>query len=169
MGEYSLIGFQQKYAATILSWILDGNEASNWAGLDQTPGDPSIFERWHADPDVRAWVLLRGEDPVGYGEVWERGECETAELARIVIAPEVRNQRLARMLIDGLCATLPLTEARKAVVRVRPNNGRALRCYAGADFHRVSAEQEALYNAGQPVEYVWLSRTIDPALKSSDR
>lgn len=160
LGEFSLLSFQRKHTGTILSWILDGNEASDWAGLDQVPRDPAILEQCHADPDVHAWVLMQGGDPVGYGEIWGF-ESDTVELARIIIAPALRNRKLARILIDKLCETLPVAESRIAVLRVQPNNVRALRCYEGAGFHRVPSEREALYNVDQPINYVWMSRTID--------
>jgi ribosomal protein S18 acetylase RimI-like enzyme len=41
-------------------------------------------------------------------------------------------------------------------MRVHPDNASALRCYSAAGFIRVGAEQEAQWNALQPVQYLWL-------------
>jgi ribosomal protein S18 acetylase RimI-like enzyme len=167
--EFSLVGFQPRHAATVLSWISEDAEASAWAGLAEVPRDSAIFEQWHADPGVSAWMLMQNGDPVGYGEVWDGFEADAVELARILIAPAYRGRGIARILIDKLCETLPSKKSQSAYVRVRPHNVRAVRCYQGTRFLRVPAEQEALYNIGQPVEYVWMRRTLDHASKSSDR
>lgn len=164
--EPSLMSFQPRHAATILSWISNDTEASAWAGLTEAPRDPSIFEQWHADPDVHAWVLIQDREPVGYGEVWDGFEVDAVELARILIAPAHRGRGIARILIDKLCETLPPVESQSVFVRVRPNNLWAIRCYDGAHFRRVSAKQEALYNVGQPVEYIWMIRTLDHDVNS---
>jgi hypothetical protein len=39
----------------------------------------------------------------------------------------------------------------------------AIRCYERAGFRRVSSDQERVYNTNQPVEYIWMSRTIGNA------
>lgn len=159
--EFSLMNFQSGYAEAIFSWIADASEASAWASLDKIPRDPAIFERWHADPDVQAWVLLQDGEPVGYGEVWDSFEVDAVELARILIAPAHRGRGLARILIDKLCKTFPAAESRTVFMRVRPNNVQAIRCYEGAHFRRVPSEQETLYNVDQAINYIWMSRTID--------
>jgi ribosomal protein S18 acetylase RimI-like enzyme len=160
LGELSLTRFQPSYAATILSWISDGAEASAWAGVHEVPVDPSIFEQWHADPEVHPWMLVRDEEPVGYGEVWNGFEIDAVELARILIAPAHRGRGLGRILLDRLCETIPHAHARSAFLRVRPNNLPAIRCYEGAAFQRVSSEKEIHFNRGQPVDYQWMNRTI---------
>jgi RimJ/RimL family protein N-acetyltransferase len=42
-------------------------------------------------------------------------------------------------------------------VRVHPDNVAAQRCYAAAGFDPVEPRQAAEWNAGQPVDYIWLT------------
>jgi ribosomal protein S18 acetylase RimI-like enzyme len=92
---------------------------------------------------------------VGYGEVWTDGEEREAELARLIVDPDRRDRGLGRTLVGLL-----LERARLAYpdvfLRVHPANAAALRCYAAAGLRRVPPADEAAFNAGQPVSYVWL-------------
>jgi hypothetical protein len=54
------------------------------------PVDAPVFRRWHADPDVRPYVLCEGNTPVGYGEVWTDDAEQEVELARIIVRPASR-------------------------------------------------------------------------------
>lgn len=159
-GELSLIRFCPSDAATTLSWIADAKDAASWAGVVDGRLDTSCFARWHTDPDVHAWVLVREGEPVGYGEVWAGFASDAVELARVLISPAHRGRGLGRILLDKLCETTP-AQVKAAFLRVRPDNDPAIRCYEGARFQHVSPEQRARYNDGQPVDYLWLSRTID--------
>lgn len=97
---------------------------------------------------------------MGYGEVWAGFASDAVELARVLISPAHRGRGLGRILLDKLCETTP-AQVKAAFLRVRPDNDPAIRCYEGARFQHVSPEQRARYNDGQPVDYLWLSRTID--------
>ena len=80
--RFALVPFEARYAGTIQGWVVDREEAADWAGLDDVPRDPSMFARWHFDPEVHGSVLLRDGVPIGYGEVWENFEADAMELAR---------------------------------------------------------------------------------------
>lgn len=47
-------------------------------------------------------------------------------------------------------------------LRVRPGNEAALRCYGAAGFQRLSANDEQVFNLGQPVAYVWMRQADRP-------
>jgi RimJ/RimL family protein N-acetyltransferase len=77
------------------------------------------------------------------------------ELARLIVDPAERGQGLGRRLASGLAdmarSTYPLV-----FLRVHPDNIAAQRCYAAAGFEPVAPHQAAVWNASQPVNYVWL-------------
>lgn len=47
-------------------------------------------------------------------------------------------------------------------MRVHAENHVALRCYAATGFRRVTPEDEATFNEGQPQAYVWLQLDLTP-------
>jgi ribosomal protein S18 acetylase RimI-like enzyme len=141
--------FRPTDAATIASWAGSEAEALAWCGRAR-PG-PSAFEEWHRDPDVSAFVLLQDGEPVAYGELWI--ETHEVELGRLIVRPSARGRGIGRALVEALLAR---ASDRPAFVRVLPENAPALACYRGAGFARVSPEEEARFNDGQPRTYVWL-------------
>jgi len=93
---------------------------------------------------------------VAYGELWaDDGEAEVG-LARLIVAPGERGQGVGRRL-----AAMPADVARcrcpRVFLRVHPDTIAAQRCYTAAGFQPVGPGQAAARNAGQPVEYLWLS------------
>ena len=63
---------------------------------------------------------------------------------------------LGRRLVTALAA-LARSRHPRVFLRVHPDNTAARRCYAAAGFEPVAPHLAALWNASQPVEYVWLS------------
>jgi ribosomal protein S18 acetylase RimI-like enzyme len=149
--------FRESDAREVARWPTSGEDVRRWAGSDPCwPVDVSVFGRWHADPDVRPYVLCDEEEPVGYGEVWIDEPEQEVELARIIVSPDRRGrgvgQRLVRLLLErAYLARLP-----DAFVRVVPDNSAALACYRGAGFSPVSEPEREEFNRGQPVDYVWM-------------
>ena len=99
--------------------------------------------------------LQRGQ-LVAYGETWVDHDEGEVELARLIVDPARRGQGIGRILVGELVVQAVAHYAH-VFMRVHPDNATALRCYAGAKFVRVAAEQEAEWNAPQPVPYVWLT------------
>jgi len=124
------------------------------------PVAASVFSAWHADPGVRSFVLIRSGVLLGYGEVWIDAEEREVELARIIVPPERRGERLGRLLVTLLLEQASQTGYQAAFVRVAPGNAAALACYRHAGFAPVSAEERLAFNAGQPLEYEWLRRVL---------
>lgn len=124
------------------------------------PVETSVFDVWHADPDVQPYVLCEGDVPLGYGEVWRDQEEQEVELARILVKPANRGKGVGRQLVSLLLEQAKLTGYPDAFVRVYPENRAAIACYLRAGFAPVSAEAQQQYNQGQPVAYLWLHRTL---------
>jgi ribosomal protein S18 acetylase RimI-like enzyme len=160
--EPRLRPFEPAYAETVLGWVASDDEATRWASIASRPTSPAIFDRWHAEAGVRPYLLEVDGAAVGYGEVWEDPDADEAELARLIVDPAARGSGLGRAL-----AGLLLAEARRlgwsdVWLRVAPDNEAALRAYAAAGFSRASGDEEATFNAGQPLAFIWMRGPADP-------
>jgi ribosomal protein S18 acetylase RimI-like enzyme len=152
----TLSPFQEAHAATVLGWIRSPEEAEAWASIHLDEVGVERLRRWHEDPDVHPYVGLARGGLVGYGEVWEDAEAREAELARIVVAPELRGRGLGRRLTRLLAERAQDAGFAEIWLRVVASNSAALAAYRSAGFVRAAAAQERLFNEGQPREYVWM-------------
>jgi ribosomal protein S18 acetylase RimI-like enzyme len=149
--------FRESDAREVVRWPTSMQEVRLWAGSDPGwPVDVSVFRRWHADPDVKPYVLCDEEEQVGYGEVWTDESEQEVELARIIVSPDYRGHGVGRHLVRLLLEQATLTGLPDAFVRAVPGNGAALACYRGAGFSLVSTPEREEFNRGQPVDYVWM-------------
>ncbi|WP_221350672.1 GNAT family N-acetyltransferase [Streptomyces beigongshangae] len=151
-----LLPFGTDHAATVAGWPVSAAEAVMWCGLREFPVAEETVAAWQHAPDVAARVLSDGGRVLGYGELWFDAEGDEVELARIVVAPGARGKGLGRELVRALVAEARLSGLSDVFVRVHPGNAVALRCYRGAGFETVAAASAREWNAGQPVDYVWL-------------
>ena len=101
-------------------------------------------------------MWLEGDTVVGYGEVWEDPEEDEAELARLLVAPELRGRRHGRALTRALAGEAHRRGFDAVWLRVVPDNRVARRAYDAAGFVRATPEQEAAFNVNQPRVYVWM-------------
>jgi ribosomal protein S18 acetylase RimI-like enzyme len=153
----SLRDFRGSDAREVARWPTSLAEVHLWAGGDPGwPVDVSVFRRWHADPDVKPYVLYEGGKPIGYGEVWIDEPEQEVELARIIVSPARRGYGVGRRIVRLLLQRAASSGLPDTFVRVVPENGAALACYRGAGFSPVSAEEREEFNDGQPVDYVWM-------------
>ncbi len=158
-----LRGFRESHAREVARWATSIEEVRRWAGsAGGWPVDASAFRRWHADPDVKPYVLCDGEEPVGYGEVWTDEPEQEVELARIIVSPDRRGHGVGRRLVRLLLQQASLSGLPDAFVRVVPENDAALACYRGAGFSPVSEPEREEFNRGQPVDYVWMHYPLAP-------
>jgi [ribosomal protein S18]-alanine N-acetyltransferase len=148
--------FTADLAATVASWATSPAEAAMWCGHSGWPVPVEKVAGWAAEDGVRPFGLYAEDGLVGYGELWRDDDEAEVELARLIVDPARRGHGIGRVLVGELVA-LAQTWYPDVFMRVHPANAPALRCYAAAGFSRVSAEQEACWNAPQPVRYVWLA------------
>ncbi|MCX4903077.1 N-acetyltransferase [Streptomyces sp. NBC_00878] len=151
-----LLPFSTAYATTVATWPVSAVEVSMWCGRAEFPMAWQTVADWQGEPDVTAHLLMEGERPVAYGELWFDAEEDEVELARIIVAPEVRGRGLGRVLVRGLLGEADRSGHSDVFMRVHPDNDAALRCYRGAGFVPVGPELAEAWNAVQPVDYVWL-------------
>lgn len=163
--RFKLRTFEPCYAENIRQWVLSHDEAAAWAATTLQQIGVEAFARWHAHPDIHPSLLMRDGVPIGYGEVWDEPEDEAVELARLIIAPLYRGRGNGRILVEMLCASVA-AKVKRAFLRLRPDNMAALRCYERCGFRRVAVEQERVFNASQPTQYVWLSHSFAAQLQN---
>lgn len=121
-------------AGVVSGWARTREEVMMWCGHPAAPVPAGQISAWAREDGVQPFGLYRDEQLVAYGELWtDDGEAEV-ELAR---HPRV-------------------------FLRVHPDNTAARRCYAGTAFEPAAPHLAALWNASQPVEYVWLTLAPQP-------
>jgi ribosomal protein S18 acetylase RimI-like enzyme len=155
-----LTPFDPAEAPVVASWSEPGVATVRWCGVTAAPA--GLIAGWGADPDVLPFGLHDDAELVGYGELWPDAEEGEIELARIIVAPARRGTGVGRRLTRLLAAEagrLDTPAAADVVLRVHPDNPVALRCYLGAGFAPVPADELSGWNAGQPVPYAWLRMT----------
>jgi [ribosomal protein S18]-alanine N-acetyltransferase len=157
----SLVEFRDAHARAVAGWATSFDEVRRWAGGDAGwPFDVSAFRRWHADPDVKPYVLCDGGALIGYGEVWIDEDEHEVELGRIIIDPASRGLGVGRHLVRLLLERASHSGYPDAFVRVVPGNRAAIACYRSAGFSRVQEEEREEYNRGQPVDYIWMRHPL---------
>ncbi len=154
-GPYVLEPFHPDHGATVAGWSRSRAEISAWCGLDQEQVHGSQVVAWAAADDVEASVFTDGQRLLGYGELWIDDEEGEVELARLIIDPAQRNQSFGQRMVRLLIAAAH-GHHRFVVLRVRPENLAAIRCYEQAGFVPATAEEEAAWNDGQPHRYRWM-------------
>lgn len=155
--SFELCPFQAAHGAEVIGWAQTVEEARRWAGpCLPWPLDSRLFPRWHADPDVKPYVLCLGEELIGYGELWVDPVAQEAELARLLVKPSERGQGVGRWLVLLLLEKAAQTGYPQTFVRVFPDNQQAIACYRRAGFCPVPEAEQAEYNQGQPMAYLWM-------------
>jgi ribosomal protein S18 acetylase RimI-like enzyme len=139
-----------------------------------TPADVDTIAGWHPMPraevlgwwdvpGVEPWVMVAPDDRlVAYGELWTDEEEDEIELARLIVAPELRSRGLGKDLVRSLTEKAAATGLATTMLRVEPDNATAIHCYLACGFSRLGPEESALWNQGQRREWLWMR--LDPQL-----
>lgn len=148
--------FPAEAAAVVSAWAATREEVIMWCGHPAAPVPAGQINDWAREEGVQPFGLYRDGRLVAYGELWtDDGEAAT-ELARLIVDPGERGQGVGRRLVMALAA-VARSRHRRVFLRVHPDNAAARRCYAAAGFEPAGPHLAALWNASQPVRYVWLS------------
>jgi ribosomal protein S18 acetylase RimI-like enzyme len=153
--DVRLVPYDGTGAAAVVAWCAASPFSREWVPAG-SPTPDAVLAGWHTDPDITGYVLLRAGTPVAYGELWVERDEDEAELAHLVVDPDLRRQGLGRALALDLVATSRAEGLANIFLRVRSDNQAGIACYASAGFVRVSAEDEAAFNAGQSAAYRWM-------------
>jgi len=161
MSDASRVGlalddFSEEHSATLLGWVLSADDALDWAEAPFLRVGPELLEEWHAQRGIVPCIArLRGE-LCAYGQVWEDQVEREAEIARVLVKPELRGQGIGQSFV----ALLGLEARRRGfglvVARIARRNRGGYACFRAAGFARLSPEDEAERNLDEAEEHVWM-------------
>jgi [ribosomal protein S18]-alanine N-acetyltransferase len=153
--------FDPACAELVASWA-SGDEAvvRAWISVESADVPADVVAGWAADDDVEAFLFTEsdGGAPVAYGELWLDHEDQDLELARLLVAPERRGKGIGRVFVRALVEHARRThpELPLVLLRVFPDNTRAIRAYGAAGFVDVPEDEQATWNEGQRFTYHWM-------------
>jgi ribosomal protein S18 acetylase RimI-like enzyme len=149
--------FEDSQTALVSSWASTAQEVALLSGRDEFPFPAELVDSWRkvAD-DIRAYLYFDGQTPVGYGELWLDDEEDEVELARIIIAPELRGKGIGTEFVRALLQHALAAGYAEVFLRVRPDNEPAIKTYLRVGFQPVDEQLAAEWNEPQPIDYTWL-------------
>lgn len=157
----SLTPFDPASAALVASWAAgDASVVRAWIAIEADAVPAEVVAGWADEDDVEAFVFSEAADgtPVAYGELWLDHDEGDVELAHLLVAPERRGQGVGRAFVRALAEHARRTHPELSLVllRVQPENVRAIRAYAAAGFVDVPADEQVTWNEGQRATYHWM-------------
>ncbi len=154
-----LLPFDVTRSELVASWAVGDEVVRAWCAVEGGRVPADVVVGWSQADDVEAYLLTdEAGEPRAYGELWLDDDEGEVELARLLVAPEHRGRgvgrSLTRALTDRARETHP--ELPAVILRVRPENEQAIRCYTAAGFVAVPADEQATWNEGQRFAYHWM-------------
>jgi len=154
--DLALDDFREEYAATILGWVRSAEDALCWAEGPFLRVGPELFEEWHAQRGIVPCVGVLGHEVCAYGQVMEDQVEREAEIARVIVRPDLRAQGVGRAFVLLLSAEARRRGFGVVVARIARRNRAGYACFHGAGFTRLSAVDEEALNLDETEEYVWM-------------
>lgn len=155
-----LYRFEPQDAQLVLSWVEGFQENLFWSGRKSFPLNPDVFEMWHMDSDVYAYMAWADRQAVGYAELAYQPELAEVEIMRLLVAPQLRRRGLGHELVEALLAQVSPQLANTAYARIFPQNQPSAACFQKSGFVRVSADKEAEFNEWEANPFHWYSRSL---------
>jgi ribosomal protein S18 acetylase RimI-like enzyme len=149
--------FEESHTALVAGWASSAQEVALLSGRDEFPFPAELAGSWRkvAD-DITAYLYFDGADPVGYGELWLDDEEDEVELARVIVAPNLRGRGIGTAFVQALLQPALVAGYSDVFLRVRPDNERAIKTYLRVGFQPVDEQLAAEWNEPQPINYTWL-------------
>jgi ribosomal protein S18 acetylase RimI-like enzyme len=148
--------FRDDYTSTILGWVRSADDALGWAEIPFLRIGPHVLEQWHAEPGIVPCVGWLEGELCAYGQVWEDHAEREAEVGRVIVAPELREQGVGRTFARLLGSEAVRRGFGLVVARTTRPNRAAFACFRAAGFVRMDRADELAMNLDQSHDYVWL-------------
>jgi ribosomal protein S18 acetylase RimI-like enzyme len=149
--------FEAVHTAVVAGWATSAEEVGLLAGRAEYPFPVELVDDWRkVGDDIRPYLYFDGARPIGYAELWLDADEDEVELARIILAPDVRGKGLGPVFVRALLGPALDSGYSDVFLRVRPDNVPAIRTYERAGFLRVADELAAEWNKVQPIAYTWM-------------
>lgn len=136
-----LVSFSADHFDTLASWFSSQRDVVQWGGpnvhypLDERQLQAMVDDSLSQPPVRLCWMAKRGADFVGHAQLgldWRNGN---ALLARVVVSPECRGQRLGgEMLQLVLDQALAIDEMQRVELNVYTWNTPAIKTYQRLGF-----------------------------------
>lgn len=133
--------FDRSDVVSLRSWVHDADELHRFSGGSLTwPLDEAQLHRLRERPDTDEWTAITDDgSPFGHlATVWL--DAERARIARVLIAPAFRGQRLGRPMIEAAIRMLHERGRTDITLHVVPGNDPALRTYLSVGFEQVASD-----------------------------
>ncbi|WP_070966780.1 GNAT family N-acetyltransferase [Vibrio sonorensis] len=140
-----LIEFEKKDIPILQNWIDTEELCYQWAGPNFSfPLSELQIARHIADPDNNAFLLLDGDQVLGYAELNNKGE-QTYRICRVFVSLDHRGKGISKHLIQAI-KSLGENEyrAKKITLAVFEHNKPALACYSSLGFRIVKRVQNSV-------------------------
>lgn len=159
--------FDPDEAALVAGWAAgDAEVVRAWISIESDAVPADVVAGWSEADDVESFLFTMddGGSYVAYGELWLDDEEGEVELARLLVAPEHRGRGVGRVLVRELVDRARSThpELPDVILRVQPDNARAIRAYRAAGFVDVPEKEQATWNEGQRHVYHWMVMPAAP-------
>ncbi|WP_433017913.1 GNAT family N-acetyltransferase [Kribbella sp. CA-294648] len=156
-----LRSFESEFTTLVAGWASSAQEVGLLSGRDEFPFPAELLSSWRqTTEDIKAYLFFDGQTPIGYGELWLDDEEDEVELARIIVAPELRGNGIGTAFVRALLVRALDAGYSDVFLRVRPDNEPAIRTYLRVGFQPVDQALADEWNEPQPIKYTWLQYPV---------
>jgi GNAT superfamily N-acetyltransferase len=161
IGEHATVDlaigdFRPEHGETVVGWVRSATESLTWSSVPFLRLDTGILDGWHAQPGIVPCVGLLDGKLCAYGQVLEDHSEDEAEVARVIVAPERREQGVGQAFVGLLAGEARRRGFTSIYARAVRGDRVTFACYEAAGFVRMTWAEEASLNVDQDQEYVWL-------------
>ncbi|MDX9858467.1 MAG: GNAT family N-acetyltransferase [candidate division Zixibacteria bacterium] len=129
-----IIKYTSEYARTVRSWIETEQTAADLDIAAEYPPAEEIVDEWQTE-EMTSYLLLSGNGPVAYAELWSHPIEMGLEIKRLLVDPKRRRNGYGCKMLSLLCEIAGRRkDIAKVFLTVDWDNRSALGCYLKSGF-----------------------------------
>ena len=133
-----LIPYSAEYSQTVRSWIDSEETHQNVCRGTGFPPPGEIIDSWQRE-GVQSFLLVAGNKPVGYAELWNRSAEMAIEIAHLIVDPRHRSEGFGTRMLELLYERAAQRKnTARVMISLYGESTEALGCYLKAGFELVS-------------------------------